>query len=36
MIIVVPEGDPEDPTRQANFYDPTYNYLKEIGIQELY
>lgn len=36
MIIVVPEGDPEDPTRQANFYDPTYNYLKKIGIQELY
>jgi hypothetical protein len=32
MVIVVPEGDPIDPTRNAAFYDPTFNYLKDIGI----
>jgi len=31
MVIVVPEGDPEDPTRAASFYDPTFRYLREIG-----
>jgi len=33
MIIVVPEGNPEDHTRLPEFYDETYNYFKEIGIQ---
>jgi hypothetical protein len=33
MVIVVPPGDHEDPTRQSNFYDPMFDYLKEIGIQ---
>ena len=32
MIIVVPEGDPLDKTRDNEKYDPTWNYLKEIGI----
>ena len=32
MIIVVPEGDPLDQTRDSEKYDPTWNYLKEIGI----
>jgi DUF2075 family protein len=32
MVIVVPEGNIEDPTRQPNFYDSTFNYLKNIGI----
>lgn len=32
MVIVVPEGDPEDPTRDAAFYDPTFVYLQEIGL----
>ena len=32
MIIVVPEGDPLDKTRDSEKYDPTWNYLKEIGI----
>jgi len=32
MVIVVPEGNSEDPTRQPDFYDPTFNYLKNIGI----
>ena len=35
MIIVVPEGDngvPPDTTRKPEWYDNTFNYLKEIGI----
>lgn len=35
MVIVVPQGSPEDPTRQTEFYDSTYKYLKSIGINEL-
>jgi hypothetical protein len=35
MIIFVPEGNEDDYTRQNQFYDNTYNYLKSIGIQEL-
>ncbi|MFH1878064.1 MAG: DUF2075 domain-containing protein [Candidatus Omnitrophota bacterium] len=35
MIIVVPYGDEEDPTRAPRFYDPTYEYLKGIGFQEI-
>lgn len=31
MVIVVPQGDPEDPTRAATYYDPTFDYLKNIG-----
>jgi len=31
MIIVVPEGDSSDPTRKAEFYDPTFAYLQRIG-----
>ncbi|MDI6448831.1 DUF2075 domain-containing protein [Anaerobaca lacustris] len=31
MAIVVPEGDPEDPTRNATYYDPTFDYLRAIG-----
>jgi DUF2075 family protein len=33
MVIVVPEGNIEDHTRQAEFYDSTFNYLKEIGLK---
>lgn len=33
MIIVIPEGNPEDHTRQPAFYDSTYNYLKNIGFK---
>lgn len=32
MVIVVPEGDKDDPTRLPEFYDPTFEYLKSIGI----
>lgn len=35
MVIVVPPGDPEDPTRLPEIYDPTYEYLKEIGFTEI-
>ena len=35
MVIVVPQGDPEDPTRAADYYDCTYNYLKSVGLQSL-
>lgn len=32
MVIVVPEGDPTDPTRRADYYDTTYHYLRRIGL----
>lgn len=35
MVLVVPEGNPEDPTRSPAYYDSTYKYLKEIGIKEI-
>ncbi len=31
MVIVVPLGDHQDPTRNPQYYDETYNYLKDIG-----
>lgn len=33
FIIFVPEGDANDPTRLPEFYDPTFNYLKDIGLK---
>ena len=35
MVIVVPNGDSGDPTRKAEYYDPTFNYLKRIGFETL-
>lgn len=35
MVIVVPPGDAEDRTRPVEFYDPIYEYLQEIGLQEI-
>ncbi|HPH12786.1 MAG TPA: DUF2075 domain-containing protein [Burkholderiaceae bacterium] len=35
MVVVVPNGDPEDPTRDSSFYDPTFEYLKSIGFAEI-
>ena len=32
MVIYVPEGDGEDPTRMPAFYDGTYEYLGSVGI----
>lgn len=35
MIIFIPKGSDEDITRKTDFYDGTYNYLKNIGIEEI-
>ncbi|MBY0261672.1 MAG: DUF2075 domain-containing protein [Phycisphaerales bacterium] len=32
MVVVVPEGDPADPTRDPAFYDPTFEYLRAVGL----
>lgn len=32
MVIFVPEGDEADLTRPKDYYDATYNYLRELGI----
>ncbi len=31
MVIVIPQGDTEDPTRLPEFYNDTFNYLVSIG-----
>lgn len=33
MVIVVPEGNPEDPTRKSKYFDPIFMYLKGMGFQ---
>jgi hypothetical protein len=33
MVIVVPEGDAGDPTRSAEYYDRTYEYLCGLGVR---
>lgn len=35
MVIVVPEGDVNDPTRRPEFYDGTWNFLAGIGAQRI-
>lgn len=35
MVLVVPQGSEEDPTRSPSFYDPTFKYLHSIGIREI-
>ena len=35
MVIVVPSGDSKDPTLLAEFYDGTFEYLKDIGFDEI-
>jgi hypothetical protein len=32
MVIVIPEGNPEDHTRKSESYDPNFKYLKSLGI----
>jgi hypothetical protein len=32
MVIFVPPGDADDPTRQPEFYDGTFNYLQGLGL----
>ncbi len=35
MVLVVPQGDSGDPTRLPKFYDPTFEYLKRVGLPEI-
>jgi len=35
MIIFVPYGNKDDATRLPEYYDETYNYLRDIGIEEI-
>lgn len=35
MVIYVPKGTADDHTRNPKFYDGTYGYLKQLGIQEI-
>lgn len=35
MVICVPKGSDDDPTRKPAFYDSTYNYLKSLGVKEI-
>lgn len=35
MVICVPKGNPNDNTRQPEFYNCTYDYLKSIGLKEI-
>lgn len=35
MVLFVPPGDPNDPTRSPKFYDNTFHYLTELGIPTL-
>ena len=33
MVIFVPPGDPSDPTREPGFYNGTWTYLRELGLE---
>ena len=35
MVVFIPKGSPDDPTRNPKHYDAIYNYLKEVGIEDL-
>jgi hypothetical protein len=35
MVLVVPRGDDADTTRAPEVYDPTYRYLKDLGLPEI-
>ena len=35
MVICIPEGNIEDATRLPEFYDPTYEYFKQLGLLEI-
>jgi hypothetical protein len=35
MVIVVPRGEPSDPTREPKYYDGTFGYLRDVGLVEL-
>ena len=33
MVVVVPEGDVQDPTRDPRFYNDTFDYLRDVGLE---
>ncbi len=35
MVIVVPEGDSNDPTRKPSYYNSTFEYLKDLNLKVL-
>ena len=35
MVIVIPPGDSDDPTRKPEYYNPTFEYLQEIGFNAI-
>lgn len=35
MIIFVPEGSPNDPTRNPDYYDCTFSYLRSLGLEAI-
>ncbi len=35
MVVFVPPGNEDDPTRSPAFYNSTFNYLRELGMPEL-
>ncbi len=35
MVILVPEGDAADPTRSPDFYDPTWQFLRGVGLPDV-
>jgi hypothetical protein len=35
MVIVVPPGDSTDKTRQREYYDGTFQYLKQLGLETI-
>ena len=35
MVICVPYGEPHDPTRKPEFYDSTFEYLRQIGLAQI-
>lgn len=35
MVVVVPNGDNNDPTRSSGYYDCTFKYLTEIGVRHV-
>jgi hypothetical protein len=35
MVVFVPHGAPDDPTRLPQFYDPTFEYLRNLGVPVL-
>lgn len=35
MVIVIPDGDQDDPTRSRRFYDPVFDLFRDIGVPAL-